>query len=111
MKRSPDYFIALTPLIFSILVLTGQSSPTQAQALDEQEEKQEEQTLDQREQQLEQQLNINRQNERNLEQGGINDEIDHVSPNIEDAPGPGESLGLDDNLPYQPADEEAEMQF
>lgn len=64
----------------------------------------------QQEQKLEQQLNINRQSERDYVEGNVNDRVDHISPHVEDVPGSSEELGLDDNEPDQPVEEQGEVE-
>jgi hypothetical protein len=70
------------------------SSSTEQKQSDIQELEQE---REKKEEQLDETLNIQ--------------EKDPNEPKVEDVPGPSEELGLDDNEPVQPTDEEAEIEF
>ncbi|MGB5595395.1 MAG: hypothetical protein WBM32_11200 [Crocosphaera sp.] len=127
MNRIFYSLIPKTLLILSVFALTGQSTKIMAQNDSQEffeqgeqqmeqdtqmlEQQQEQPTLEQRERQLEQELNINAENEKNSVEEGINGQIDRVSPSVENIPGADETLGLDDNLPYQPDDEEVQIKF
>ena len=76
---------------------TGEQKDPSRVELDRADIEELEQEREKKEEQLEETLNIQEQ--------------DPNQPKVEDVPGPNEELGLDDNLPYGPTDEEAEIKF
>lgn len=75
-------------------VLEGGRPEMDGKIQDLRAEPEEPQTLEQKEEELEQELQIRPE-----------------GPRFEEVPGPDEALGLDDNLPVQPANEEVEIKF
>jgi hypothetical protein len=89
-KAEPLLLNEGTPTVGQNSTSNAELERSDIQELDQEREKKEEQLL-------EETLNIQEKNPN--------------EPKIQDVPGSGEELGLDDNLPEQPADEEAEIKF
>lgn len=85
------------PLLLDEETPTVGPKDTSSVELDQAEIQELEQEREKKEEQLEETLNIQ--------------EKDPNEPKVEDVPGPNEELGLDDNLPYGPTDDEAEIKF
>jgi rRNA maturation endonuclease Nob1 len=111
MNRISVYLITLIPFLISILGWMIQPRPVQAQVGEEDSQelmeegneqipadiRELEEEREKKEEQLEETLNI--------------EEPNPNEPKVEEVPDPDEELGLDDNLPYQPTDEETEIKF
>lgn len=111
MNRITYYLITLTPFVFSGLAWTIHPLSAQAQIRGTGSQE----FFDEGNQQMEQNIQELEQ-ERGKKEEQLDDtlNIQEKNPNglkVEDLSGPNEELGLDDNLPVQPAEEEAEIKF
>lgn len=111
MNRITYYLITLISFMFSVLAWTIQPLPVQAQIRGADSQEFFEQGNEQMEQNI-QELEQGRQKKEeqldetlNIQQKKPND------PKVEDVASPSQQLGLDDNEPVQPTDEEAEIKF
>ena len=114
MNRIPRYLITLIPFLVAVLV-GGMVKPTPRQAQAQMEGENSQESIEERDgetsvdiQQLEQERE---KKEEQLEETLNIEEPDPNEPKVEEVPDPDEELGLDDNLPYGPTDEETEIKF